>query len=139
MLFDIGDYLAGAIVGAVTAAAVRMVVWPGMDMVIAMLIGTGLGMVVHVIVGFLLGPMIGMFNAMIPASLIGMYGGMFFGMRDSMAAGSRTVGAALVPAIPPRVDLRQPVDGALTLQRLISGVCQSIRHQRCISSSLLMS
>lgn len=96
MLFDIGDYLAGAIVGTVTAAAVRMVVWPGMDMVIAMLVGTGLGMVVHVIVGFLLGPMIGMFNAMIPASLIGMYGGMFFGMRDSMAAGSRTVGAALV-------------------------------------------
>jgi hypothetical protein len=95
MLFDIGDYLAGAIVGAATAAAVRMVVWPGMDMVIAMLIGTGLGMVVHVIVGFLLGPMIGMFNAMIPASLIGMYGGMFFGMRDSMAAGSRTMGAAL--------------------------------------------
>ena len=56
MLFDIGDYLAGAIVGTVTAAAVRMVVWPGMDMVIAMLVGTGLGMVVHVIVGFLLGP-----------------------------------------------------------------------------------
>jgi hypothetical protein len=33
---------------------------------------------------------------MIPASLIGMYGGMFFAMRDSMAAGSRTLTAALV-------------------------------------------
>jgi len=29
-----------------------------------------------------------------PASLIGMYGGMFFGMRDSMAAGSATHAAA---------------------------------------------
>ena len=96
MLFHIGDYLAGAIVGAVTAAAVRMVVWPGMDMVIAMLIGTGLGVIVHIIIGFLLGPIIGMFNAMIPASLIGMYGGMFFGMRDSMAAGSRTEVVALI-------------------------------------------
>jgi hypothetical protein len=36
-----------------------------------------------------------MFEAMIPASLIGMYGGMLFGMRDSMAAGSRTMQAAL--------------------------------------------
>ena len=34
MLFSIGDYLAGMIVGAVTAFAVRMVVWPGMDMVL---------------------------------------------------------------------------------------------------------
>ncbi len=95
MLFDIGDYLAGAAVGAVTAAMVRLVVWPGMDMVIAMVAGMGLGMLVHVILGFLFGPLIGMFNAMIPASIIGMYGGMFFGMRDSMAAGSRTWGAAL--------------------------------------------
>jgi hypothetical protein len=96
MLFVIGDYLAGMIVGAVTALAVRMVVWPGMDMVIAMLIGTALGMAVHLILGLLFAPLIGMFNAMIPASLIGMYGGMFFGMRDSMAAGSRTLQAAAV-------------------------------------------
>jgi hypothetical protein len=95
MLFDIGDYLAGATVGAATAAIVRVVVWPGMDMVVAMLIGMGLGMVVHVVLGFLFGPLIGMFNAMMPASIIGMYGGMFFGMRDSMAAGSRSWGAAL--------------------------------------------
>lgn len=95
MLFDVGDFLAGAMVGAATAALVRLVVWPGMDMVIAMLVGMALGMVVHLILGFLAGPFIGMFNAMIPASIIGMYGGMFFGMRDSMAAGSRTWGAAL--------------------------------------------
>jgi len=37
MIFVIGDYLAGMTVGATTALAVRMVVWPGMDMVIAML------------------------------------------------------------------------------------------------------
>ena len=96
MLFSIGDYLVGIIVGAATAIVVRLVVWPGMDMVIAMMIGMGLGMLVHLILGFLSGPLIGMFNAMIPASLIGMYGGMFFAMRDSMAAGSRTLAAAIL-------------------------------------------
>jgi hypothetical protein len=96
MLFVIGDYLVGIIVGAVTALAVRGVIWPGMDMVMAMLIGMGLGMAVHLVLGLVLGPLVGMFNAMIPASLIGMYGGMFFAMRDSMAAGSRTLAAALL-------------------------------------------
>jgi hypothetical protein len=95
MIFIIGDYLAGMLVGAVTALSVRMVVWPGMDMVIAMILGMALGMLVHLIVGLGLSPLIGMFEAMIPASLIGMYGGMFFGMRDSMAAGSRTLQAAI--------------------------------------------
>jgi hypothetical protein len=96
MIFTIGDYLAGMLVGAVTAFSVRMVVWPGMDMmVIAMMVGMALGMLVHLILGLGLGPLIGMFEAMIPASLIGMYGGMFFGMRDSMAAGSRTLQAAI--------------------------------------------
>jgi len=95
MLFTIGDYLAGMLVGAVTALGVRMLVKPGMDMVIAMLIGMGLGMVVHFVLGLILSPAIGMFEAMIPASLIGMYGGMFFAMRDSMAAGSRSLTAAL--------------------------------------------
>jgi hypothetical protein len=96
MLFSIGDYLAGMIVGAVTALAVRMVVWPGMDMVIAMIVGMALGMLIHIALGLVMAPVIGMFNAMMPASLIGMYGGMFFGMRDSMAAGSRTLQAAIV-------------------------------------------
>jgi len=95
MIFTIGDYLAGMLVGAATALSVRMVVWPGMDMVLAMIIGMALGMLVHLVLGLALGPLIGMFEAMIPASLIGMYGGMFFGMRDSMAAGSRTLQAAL--------------------------------------------
>ena len=95
MIFTIGDYLAGMLVGAVTALFVRMVVWPGMDMVIAMIVGMALGMLVHLILGLGLGPLIGMFEAMIPASLIGMYGGMLFGMRDSMAAGSRTLQAAI--------------------------------------------
>jgi hypothetical protein len=95
MLFTIGDFLAGMIVGAATAFGVRMVVWPGMDMVIAMMLGMGLGMIVHIVLGLILAPAIGMFEVMIPASLIGMYGGMFFAMRDSMAAGSRTLVAAL--------------------------------------------
>jgi hypothetical protein len=95
MLFTIGDYLVGIVVGAATAMVVRGVVWPGMDMVIAMLLGMALGMLVHLVLGFMFGPLVGMFNAMIPASLIGMYGGMFFGMRDSMAAGSRTLAAAI--------------------------------------------
>jgi len=95
MIFAIGDYLAGMLVGAATALAVRMVVWPGMDMVLAMIVGMALGMLVHLVLGLALGPLIGMFEAMIPASLIGMYGGMFFGMRDSMAAGSRTLQAGL--------------------------------------------
>jgi len=95
MIFAIGDYLAGMLVGVVTALSVRVVVWPGMDMVIAMIAGMALGMLVHVVLGLALGALIGMFEAMIPASLIGMYGGMFFGMRDSMAAGSRTLTAAL--------------------------------------------
>src|SRR6516162_6404553 len=96
MIFTIGDYLAGMLVGAATAFSVRIVVWPGMDMVIAMIVGMALGMLVHLVVGLALGPLIGMFEAMIPASLIGMYGGMFFAMRDSMAAGSRTLQAAIV-------------------------------------------
>jgi hypothetical protein len=95
MVFVIGDYVVGMLVGAVTALSVRMVVWPGMDMVVAMIVGMALGMLVHLILSLLFAPGIGMFESMIPASLIGMYGGMFFGMRDSMAAGSRTLQAAL--------------------------------------------
>jgi hypothetical protein len=94
MLFVLGDYMAGMLVGAATAFAVRAVVWPGMDMVIAMLVGMALGMVVHVALGLLFMPLLGMFQSMLPAMTIGMYGGMAFGMRDSMAAGSSTLGAA---------------------------------------------
>lgn len=94
MWFAIGDYLAGMLVGVVTALAVRATVWTGMDMVIAMLLGMALGMIIHLVVGFLLGPFLGMFQTMAPAALIGMYGGMAFAMRDSMAAGSTSWGAA---------------------------------------------
>lgn len=94
MLFEIGDYLAGMLMGVATALAVRAIVWPGMDMVIAMLVGMAVGMVLHLVVGFALAPLLGMFETMMPASVIGMYGGMFFGMRDSMAAGSTTHTAA---------------------------------------------
>ncbi|MGH7818773.1 MAG: hypothetical protein ACREQ9_03295, partial [Candidatus Binatia bacterium] len=94
MLFAIGDYLAGMLIGAATALGVRAAVWPGMDMVIAMLVGMGVGMAIHLVLGLVLSPLLGMFPTMMPASVIGMYGGMMFGMRDSMAAGSQTLTAA---------------------------------------------
>jgi hypothetical protein len=95
MLFAIGDYLAGILIGIVTALFVRVIVWPGMDMVIAMLLGTAIGMAVHLVLGFILSPLLGMFETMVSASFVGMYGGMLFAMRDSMAAGSTTYAAAL--------------------------------------------
>ena len=100
MLFTIGDYLAGILFGVATALVVRMIVWPGMDMVIAMLLGMAAGMILHLVMGLVLSPLLGMFETMMPASLIGMYGGMLFAMRDSMAAGSTThVATALVGGI----------------------------------------
>jgi hypothetical protein len=96
MYFVIGDYVAGILIGVLTALGVRAVVWPGMDMVIAMLLGMVIGMVIHTVLGLLLSPLLGMFETMIPASVIGMYGGMLFGMRDSMAAGSRTLTASVI-------------------------------------------
>lgn len=99
MYFVIGDYVAGMLIGALTALGVRAVVWTGMDMVIAMLLGMGVGMVIHLVLGLLLLPLLGMGETMIPAMVIGMYGGMFFGMRDSMAAGSQTLPAALAVGV----------------------------------------
>ena len=96
MLFAIGDYLAGILISIATTLAVRAIVWPGMDMVIAMLLGMGAGMILHLVLGLVLAPLLGMFETMMPGSLIGMYGGMLFGMRDSMAAGSLTLSAAVV-------------------------------------------
>jgi hypothetical protein len=94
MLFSIGDYLAGILIGVATTLAVRAIIWPGMDMVLAMLIGMAVGTVVHLLLGLILAPLVGMFETMMPASLIGMYGGMLFGMRDSMSAGSLTLESA---------------------------------------------
>jgi len=68
MFFAIGDYLAGMLIGIMTALAVRAIVWPGMDMVIAMLLGMAVGMVVHFVLGLALAPLLGMFETMIPGS-----------------------------------------------------------------------
>jgi hypothetical protein len=95
MFYQIGDCLAGAVIGAVTALIVRIIIAPGMDMVIAMLIGGGVGMIMSLLISFLLSPLLGIVETMVPGSLTGMYGGMLFAMRDSMAAGSRTMTAAL--------------------------------------------
>lgn len=84
LLFTLGDYAGGALIGTLTAAAVHAVVPVGTDMVLAMLIGMAVGTIVHLMLGFLLTPVLGAFHAMVPGSLIGMYGGMLFGMRDSM-------------------------------------------------------
>lgn len=96
MAFAIGDYLAGMLIGGATTLAVRLIVWPGMDLVVAMLLGMSAGILVHLVVGFLLAPLLGLFETMMSGSLIGMYGGMLFGMRDSMAAGSRALAVAIV-------------------------------------------
>jgi hypothetical protein len=82
--FRFGDYAAGALTGVLTALAVRGVVGPHWDMVLAMLVGMALGMIVHLLLGLLLMPLLGAFEVMIPGAMIGMYGGMLFGMRDSM-------------------------------------------------------
>ena len=93
-VFMIGDYAAGMIVGSLTAVGVRLIVWPGMDMVIGMLLGMVAGMVVSLMLGLLLSPLLGMFQTMIPAMVIGMFGGMLFAMRDAMGAGSSSLGEA---------------------------------------------
>jgi len=88
MYFVIGDYAAGMLIGALTAAGVRAIVWPGMDMVIAMFLGMVAGMVVSMLLALLLAPLLGMFHTMMPAMVVGMWGGMLFAMRDAMQAGS---------------------------------------------------
>lgn len=100
MLFVIGDHLAGAAIGAITALGVRLLVWPGMDMVIAMIVGMAVGMGVHLVLGLALAPVLGMFETMTAGMLVGSYGGMLFAMRDSMSAGSPShPGAAAVGAL----------------------------------------
>jgi hypothetical protein len=101
VLFIVGDYLNGALIGALTAVAVKTLVGPETDMVLAMLMGMGVGMVVHIAIGLFATPVLGMFHAMVPGSLIGMYGGMMFAMRDSMQAhaASSFAHAAIVGAI----------------------------------------
>lgn len=83
-LFVIGDYAAGGAVGAATALAVRVVIPPDSDLVLAMLAGMAIGMLIHLMAVLFLSPVLGFFHTMVPGSLIGMYGGMLFAMRDSM-------------------------------------------------------
>jgi hypothetical protein len=83
------------LIGVATTLAVRGIISPGMDMVLAMLIGMAVGTLVHLVLGLILAPLVGMFETMVPGSLIGMYGGMLFGIRDSMAAGSLTLASAI--------------------------------------------
>jgi hypothetical protein len=96
MLFAVGDYLAGGLTGAVTAVAVRAVVSPDLDMVLAMLMGMAAGIVVHLALGLAMSPMLGLFHCMVPGGLIGMYGGMLFAMRDTMQPHPVSLGRAMV-------------------------------------------
>ncbi len=98
MLFAAGDCIGGAAVGVATAGAVRAVVSPEMDMVVAMLLGMGIGMVVHLVVGVVVSPLLGPYHAMVPGGLIGMYGGMMFAMRDTMQHGVPLTDALAVGA-----------------------------------------
>lgn len=84
LYFCIGDYLAGLLTGLLTAFAVRAIVGPQWDMVLAMLVGMAVGMLLHLTLLLLVIPFLGTFEAMMPSAIIGMYGGMLFGMRDSM-------------------------------------------------------
>lgn len=97
--FAIGDYLAGGLTGATTAAAVRAVISPDLDMVIAMLVGMAAGTVVHLLIGLVASPLLGLFHCMVPGGLIGMYGGMLFAMRDAMQHHPGSLGRAMVVGI----------------------------------------
>jgi hypothetical protein len=92
IVFVIGDFAAGMIVGLLTAVGVRLTVWPEVNMVVGMFLGMVVGMAISMVPGFLLSPLLGMFHTMIPAMIIGMSGGMLFGMRDAMGAGAYSLG-----------------------------------------------
>jgi hypothetical protein len=89
MLFSIGDYSAGMVVGAATAFVVRMVVWPGMDMVIAMIIGMTLGMLIHIVLGLFMAPLIGHFAEplLTPVSYPSDFWRLSIGYRDAAEMG----------------------------------------------------
>ena len=84
LYFCMGDYLAGLFTGLLTAFAVRAIVGPQWDMVVAMLVGMAVGMLLHLTLLLLFIPLLGTFEVMMPSGIIGMYGGMLFGMRDAM-------------------------------------------------------
>lgn len=82
--FVTGDCLAAAVTGVLTTLAVRLLVPPDFDMVLAMAVGMAAGTIVHLALSLVFGPLLGMFETMVPGMYVGMYGGMLFGMRDSM-------------------------------------------------------
>lgn len=83
-IFVAGDCMAAAITGVLTTLAVRVLVPPDFDMVLAMMVGMAAGTIIHLVLSLVFGPLLGMFETMIPGMYVGMYGGMLFGMRDSM-------------------------------------------------------
>jgi hypothetical protein len=91
-----GDCLASVVVGVATATAIRHIVTPHWDMVLAMAAGMVIGTVIHLVVALLLTPLIGALEATVPAGLTGMYGGMYFAMRDAMHAEPAPVHQAAV-------------------------------------------
>ena len=93
--FFAGDCLAAAVTGILTTWAVRLVIPPDFDMVVAMMIGMAIGTVVHLLLSLVFGPLLGMFETMVPGMYVGMYGGMLFGMRDSMQHAVVPLGTAL--------------------------------------------
>lgn len=68
--FIIGDYVAGTLIGVLTACAVHLFVRPTMDTVLAMLLGMGLGMAVHLVAGLSFAPLLGaLFGILVVASM----------------------------------------------------------------------
>ena len=96
LCFRLGDYLAGALTGMLTALVVRTIVGPQWDMVVAMLVGMAAGMLIHLTLLLLFIPLLGTFEVIMPSAVIGMYGGMLFGMRDSMQQSYVSLNTALV-------------------------------------------
>lgn len=96
LYFCVGDYLAGSLTGSLTAFAVRAVIGPQWDMVVAMFVGMAVGMLIHLSLLLLIIPLLGTFEVMMPGAVIGMYGGMLFGMRDSMQQTYISLNTALV-------------------------------------------
>ena len=97
--FVLGDYVAGGLTGVLTALAVRAIVGPDWDVVLAMLVGMVVGMMTHISLLLLLVPLLGTFEVMIPGSMIGMYGGMLFAMRDSMQQAQVPLSTALAVGV----------------------------------------
>lgn len=96
IVFAVGDYLSGAVIGVATAAAVRAIISPGLDMAVSMVAGMLIGTAVHLLISVLMVPLLGLFHCMVPGALIGMYGGMLFAMRDAMQHLPGSIGRSIL-------------------------------------------